>query len=108
MLTKRQKKLYRRSMIFLIGDREVDELPKSELRKVQKIGRLIGSDKMDHSKPLPKLNIDVFTWEDYEMLTGDGYTVKSIIEALGVSKYQWMRWRHEHMPEEGDESVCLK
>lgn len=107
MLTKQQKASYRRKMIFIIGDRSVEDLPKSDLRRVQKIGRLIGSPIMDHSKPLEPIDFYTFTYEDYMNLIGAGYSVKAIVNALGISKYRWMNWRLENTPAE-EEAECLK
>ncbi|MBO1097313.1 hypothetical protein FQS90_12365 [Enterococcus casseliflavus] len=107
MLTKQQKASYRRKMIFIIGDRSVEDLPKSDLRRVQKIGRLIGSPIMDHSKPLEPIDFYSFTYYDYMSLIDEGYSVKAIVNALGISKYRWMNWRLENAPAE-EEAECLK
>ena len=101
MLTKQQKTLYRRKMIFIIGDRSVEEIPKNELKQVQRIGKLIGSPIMDHSKPLEPIDFYTFTYEDYMSLIDEGYSVKAIVNALGISKYRWMQWRLENVPKEG-------
>lgn len=107
MLTKQQKASYRRKMIFIIGDRSVEDLPKSDLRRVQKIGRLIGSPIMDHSRPLEPIDFYTFTYKDYMNLIDEGYSVKAIVNALGISKYRWMNWRLENTPVE-EEAECLK
>ncbi len=100
MLTKQQKTLYRRKMIFIIGDRSVEDIPKKELQQVQRIGKLIGSPIMDHSKPLEPIDFYTFTYEDYMLLIDEGYSVKAIVNALGISKYRWMNWRLENTPKE--------
>lgn len=107
MLTKQQKTLYRRKMIFIIGDRSVEDIPKNELQQVQRIGKLIGSPIMDHSKPLEPIDFYTFTYEDYMGLIEDGYSVNAIVNALGISKYRWMHWRLENAPKE-EEVECLK
>ncbi len=107
MLTKQQKTLYRRKMIFIIGDRSVEEIPKNELQQVQQIGKLIGSPIMDHSKPLEPIDFYTFTYEDYMSLIDEGYSVKAIVNALGISKYRWMQWRLENAPKE-EEVECPK
>ncbi|MDB1690068.1 hypothetical protein [Enterococcus casseliflavus] len=107
MLTKQQKTLYRRKMIFIIGDRSVEDIPKNELKQVQRIGKLIGSPIMDHSKPLEPIDFYTFTYEDYMSLTDEGYSVKAIVNALGISKYRWMQWRLENAPKE-EEVECPK
>lgn len=100
MLNKQQKLFYRRRMIFIIGDRSVEEIPKNELQQVQQIGKLIGSPIMDHSRPLEPIDLYTFTYEDYMDLIDEGYSVKAIINALGISKYRWMKWRLENVPKE--------
>ena len=100
MLNKQQKLFYRRRMIFIIGDRSVEEIPKNELQQVQQIGKLIGSPIMDHSRPLKPIDLYTFTYEDYMDLIDEGYSVKAIINALGISKYRWMKWRLENVPKE--------
>ncbi|MEC5338569.1 hypothetical protein NGC82_04510 [Enterococcus casseliflavus] len=107
MLTKQQKTLCRRKMIFIIGDRSVEDIPKNELKQVQRIGKLIGSPIMDHSKPLEPIDFHTFTYEDYMDLIDEGYSVKAIINALGISKYRWMNWRLESAPKE-EEIECHK
>ncbi|MEB6179717.1 hypothetical protein MXF01_03240 [Enterococcus casseliflavus] len=107
MLTKQQKTLYRRKMIFIIGDRSVEDIPKNELQQVQRIGKLIGSPIMDHSKPLEPIDFYTFTYEDYMSLIDEGYSVKAIVNALGISKYRWMQWRLENAPKE-EEVECPK
>ena len=107
MLTKQQKVSYRRMMIFIIGDRPVEAISKSELQQVQKIGKLIGSPIMDHSRPLEPIDFYTFTYEDYERLIDDGYSVKAIVKALGISKCRWMNWRLENIPSE-EEVECPK
>nr|WP_216682573.1 hypothetical protein [Enterococcus innesii] len=107
MLTKQQKASYRRKMIFIIGDRSVEDIPKNELQQIQKIGKLIGSPIMDHSRPLAPIGFDTFTYADYERLIEEGYSVKAIVNALGISKHRWRSWRLKNTPdEEGTE--CLK
>ncbi|GEB28457.1 Uncharacterised protein [Enterococcus casseliflavus] len=64
MLTKQQKAIYRRKLIFIIGDRSVEDIPKNELRQVQQIGKLIGSPIMDHSRPLVPIDFYTFTYKD--------------------------------------------
>lgn len=100
MLNKQQKLFYRRRMIFIIGDRSVEEIPKNELQQVQQIGKLIGSPIMDHSRPLEPIDLYTFTYEDYMDLIDEGYSVNAIINALGISKYRWMKWRLENVPKE--------
>lgn len=100
MLNKQQKLFYRRRMIFIIGDRSVEDIPKNELQQVQQIGKLIGSPIMDHSRPLEPIDLYTFTYEDYMDLIDEGYSVKAIINALGISKYRWMKWRLENVPKE--------
>lgn len=107
MLTKQQKTLYRRRMIFIIGDRSVEDIPKTELQQVQRIGKLIGSPIMDHSKPLEPIDFYTFTYEDYLRLNNEGYSVNAIMGALGISKYRWMQWRLENTPKE-EEVECPK
>lgn len=107
MLNKQQKLFYRRRMIFIIGDRSVEEIPKNELQQVQQIGKLIGSPIMDHSRPLEPIDLYTFTYEDYMDLIDEGYSVKAIINALGISKYRWMKWRLENVPKE-DKIECHK
>ena len=88
MLNKQQKSFYRRRMIFIIGNRSVEDIPKNELQQVQRMGKLIGSPIMDHSRPLAPIDIYTFTFEDYMDLIDEGYSVKAIINALGISKYR--------------------
>lgn len=107
MLTKQQKVIYRRKLIFIIGDRSVEDIPKNELQQVQQIGKLIGSPIMDYSKPLEPIDFYTFTYEDYMNLIDAGYSVKAIVNALGISKYRWMNWRLENTPVE-EETECLK
>lgn len=107
MLTKQQKTLYRGKMIFIIGDRSVEDIPKNELQQVQRIGKLIGSPIMDHSKPLEPIDFYTFTYEDYMSLIDEGYSVKAIVNALGISKYRWMQLRLENAPKE-EEVECPK
>lgn len=100
MLTKQQKSFYRRRMIFIIGDRSVEEITKNELQQVQQIGKLIGSPIIDHSRPLEPIDLYTFTYEDYMGLIDEGYSVKAIINALVISKYRWMNWRLENVLKE--------
>ncbi|NMP59083.1 hypothetical protein [Enterococcus mundtii] len=94
VLTRQGKRERRRRMLEIIGDRSVEELSDQELKSVQEIAETIGSDTMDESKPLPKINFDCFTYEDYRNLREVGYSVKGIREALGgIGSTTWARWR---------------
>ncbi|MGA5590060.1 hypothetical protein ACPCF3_01490 [Enterococcus mundtii] len=92
-LTRQEKCSYRKRMMQILRGRPIDELTSEELHEVQAIRKLIDSDTMDESHPLPKLDFDSFTYEAYLNLREAGYTVKAIREALGVGSTVWARWR---------------
>ncbi|MGM0143741.1 hypothetical protein IGJ94_000268 [Enterococcus sp. AZ153] len=94
VLTRQEKRERRKRMLEIIGSRSVEELSDQELKLVQEIAETIGADTMDESKPLPKMDFDCFTYEDYRSLREVGYSVKAIREALGgIGNTTWSKWR---------------
>ena len=100
MLTRQEKRSYRQQMLQLVGMRTIDKLPAEELQEVQRLGQLIGASKMDQSKPLPKLDLETFTWMLYLELLEQEYSVQAIQDALGVSKGCWRKWCIENNPDD--------
>jgi|GEM_PF-1938657 len=101
VLTRQEKRERRRRMLEIIGSRSVEELSDQELKLVQEIAETIGADTMDESKPLPRIEFDHFTYEDYRSLREVGYSVKAIREALGgVGSTTWARWREANKVKE--------
>ncbi|EGP4986512.1 hypothetical protein [Enterococcus faecium] len=98
-LTRQEKQERRRQMLRIIGDRSVEELSDQELKSVQEIAETIGADTMDQSKPLPKLDLKSFTFEQYSQLREVGYSVNAIRKALGVGSSVWAKWRKANIKE---------
>ncbi|OTN87531.1 hypothetical protein [Enterococcus faecium] len=99
VFTRQEKRERRRRILEIIGNRSVEELSDQELKSVQAIAETIGADTMDQSKPLPKLDIESFTFEKYSHLREAGYSVNAIRKALGAGSSVWARWRKENIKE---------
>lgn len=99
VLTRQEKRERRKRILGIIGDRSVEELSDQELKLVQEIAETIGADTIDQSKPLPKLDLESFTFEQYSHLREVGYSVKAIRKALGAGSSVWARWRKENIKE---------
>ncbi|EME8274696.1 hypothetical protein KUC01_002363 [Enterococcus faecium] len=98
-LTRQEKRERRRQILRIIGDRSVEALSDQELKSVQEIAETIGADTMDQSKPLPKLDLESFTFEHYSQLREVGYSVNAIRKALGVGSSVWAKWRKANIKE---------
>ena len=98
VLTRQEKRERRRRILAIIGDRSVEELSDQELKFVQEIAGTIGADTIDESKPLPNMDLEEFTYEEYERLVELGYAKKSIYRALGISQGKLYRWLEENQP----------
>lgn len=96
VLTRQEKRERRRRMLEIIGDRSVEELSDQELKLVQEIARTIGADTIEQSKPLPKMELEEFTYEEYIRLRELGYKQNSILQVLGVSKNKFYKWLNEN------------
>lgn len=99
-LTRQEKHLYRKKMLQIMRGRSLEELTDEELAEVQAIGRYIGCATMDESKPLQKMAIETFTYEDYCRLLELEYSVKAIKKALGVSNIVFSHWREQNIPKQ--------
>jgi len=95
MLCKQEKKAIRKEMYQLIGNRSILDLDQEELQEVQKLGKLIGSNYIFDSKPLPKMTLENLTVKRYQELRSIGYRVLDIRCALNISDAKLRAWRTE-------------
>ncbi|HBC4465811.1 hypothetical protein P0E52_13200 [Enterococcus faecalis] len=95
MLAKQEKKFIRQKMYEIIGNRLVTELSPEELKEVQKLAQLIGSNYIFDSKPLPKMTLENLTVKRYQELREIGYRVMDIRRALNISETKLRKWRFE-------------
>ncbi|HAP3847995.1 hypothetical protein ACE40A_13235 [Enterococcus faecalis] len=96
MLAKQEKKFIRQKMYAIIGNRLVTELSPEELKEVQKLAQLIGSNYIFDSKPLPKMTLETLTAKKYQELREIGYRMLDIRRALNISDAKFREWRTEH------------
>lgn len=97
MLSKQEKKQIRQKMYAIIGNRLVTELSPEELKEVQKLAQLIGSNYIFDSKPLPKMTLETLTAKRYQELREIGYRMLDIRRALNISDAKFREWRTEHV-----------
>ncbi|NSV01884.1 hypothetical protein HRH22_13400 [Enterococcus faecalis] len=95
MLSKQEKQQIRQKMYEIIGNRLVTELSPEELKEVQKLAQLIGSNYIFDSKPLPKMTLENLTVKRYQELREIGYRVMDIRRALNISETKLRKWRFE-------------
>lgn len=80
---KSQKEL-RKELLSLIGDDLfLWKQDNKKTRKVQEIGRMLGADSMEESRPLDAIDPNSFTLAEYKTLQNLGYSGQSIHEVLG-------------------------
>lgn len=102
-LTREEKRNYRLEMMKIIGNRSINDLSQQELTEVQQINNLIENHQGNVLPPLPKKNIQEFTYEEYRLLRRRGYQVKEIRWSLNAGSSVWKKWREAHLPEKKSE-----
>lgn len=93
MLSKQEKKYIRQKMYAMIGNRAVTELSSEELLQVQQLARIIGSNLIYESKPLPEMALKNLTAKKYKELRSIGYRMIDIRQALKISDRKFREWR---------------
>uniref|UniRef100_UPI00115E3ADE hypothetical protein n=1 Tax=Enterococcus faecalis TaxID=1351 RepID=UPI00115E3ADE len=63
------------------------------VREVQRLSTLLNSDRIGDKRPLPRLDPDKLTKEEYQRLLDLGYQVKDIKKALGLGTTTFQNWR---------------
>lgn len=94
-LTKRQK----RSMfneINILTDKEGWEDDIVIATRVRALGKLLGSDTIGGSKPLPELDFERLTVDNFLYLRNLEYQIGDIQKASGVSKNAFSKWLQEN------------
>lgn len=90
-LTKEQKKYTRKLMATIMSDDNWMENPEA-VEHVQALSQSIGSDLLHDSKPLPRLDPERMTRNNYLYLVQLGYLRKDIKRALGLGSTLWDRF----------------
>ncbi|MDN3202048.1 hypothetical protein P0E66_13020 [Enterococcus faecalis] len=95
MLSRQEKNQIREEMYGIIANRSILDLNSEELKEVQKLVQLIGSNYIFDSKPLPKMKLENFTVDKYKELRSVGYRMLDICRALNISETKFRKWRVE-------------
>ena len=66
-------------------------------RQIKILGKDIGEQTMDKSKPISSIDKDKFTIQEYLYLQWIGYSVNAIIEALGMPRNKFWEYKAEHL-----------
>lgn len=93
MLTKRQKREVMHRILKLTGDDDTWMNNPEIAREVQRLSAQLNSDRIGDKRPLPKLDPDKLTKEEYQRLLDLGYQVKDIKKALGLGTTTFQNWR---------------
>lgn len=96
MLSKEEKAFCRKKILSIIGDHSVSDLTDDELKQVQKLSELLSSTVVEDSNPLPTIDFETFTWEEYLRLKEKGYKVSTIKKSLGIGNGKWLDWRKQN------------
>ncbi|KAA9176692.1 hypothetical protein F6X86_13645 [Enterococcus durans] len=93
MENKQIKFEYRRQMLDLLNDYPYPEwYERQDIRKkVERLGTLLGNNKMDKCHPLKSGSIQVLTTQHIHDLLELGYTKKHICQAAGISKHEFSK-----------------
>ncbi|EIR3695447.1 hypothetical protein LWX64_002679 [Enterococcus faecalis] len=86
------KKVIQRKILFLTRDDTWMNNPKI-VKEVQKLAKLLSSNRLNDKRPLPKLNPDKLTKKDYQFFLDFGYQADDIMKALGLSSGVFHYWK---------------
>lgn len=94
-----EKKQKRKEMLKLMNENpDWYKHPKSMVyRQIKMLGKDIGEQTMDKSKPINSIDKDKFIIEEYLYLQWVGYSVNAIIEALGMPRNKFWKYKAEHL-----------
>lgn len=87
------KRVIRQRILFLTSDDESWMNNPEIVEEVQRLSKQLNSDLISDKRPLPKLEPDKLTKEEYQRLLGLGYQVKDIKKALGLGTTTFQNWR---------------
>lgn len=92
-ILKAKKQAIRHKILFLTGDDDTWVNNPEIVREVQRLSTLLNSDRIGDKRPLPRLDPDKLTKEEYQRLLDLGYQVKDIKKALGLGTTTFQNWR---------------
>ena len=92
-ILKAKKQAIRHKIISLTGDDDTWMNNPEIVREVQRLSTLLNSDRIGDKRPLPRLDPDKLTKEEYQRLLDLGYQVKDIKKALGLGTTTFQNWR---------------
>lgn len=92
-LLKAKKQAIRHKILSLTGDDDTWMNNPEIVREVQRLSTLLNSDRIGDKRPLPRLDPDKLTKEEYQRLLDLGYQVKDIKKALGLGTTTFQNWR---------------
>lgn len=92
-ILKAKKQAIRHKILSLTGDDDTWMNNPEIVREVQRLSTLLNSDRIGDKRPLPRLDPDKLTKEEYQCLLDLGYQVKDIKKALGLGTTTFQNWR---------------
>lgn len=92
-ILKAKKQAIRHKILSLTGDDDTWMNNPEIVREVQRLSTLLNSDRIGDKRPLPRLDPDKLTKEEYQRLLDLGYQVKDIKKALGLGTTTFQNWR---------------
>ena len=87
------KRAIRQRILFLTGDDESWMNNPEIVEEVQRLSKQLNSNLINDKRPLPKLEPDKLTKEEYQHLLDLGYQVNDIKKALGLGTTTFQNWR---------------
>lgn len=87
------KRALRQRILFLTGDDESWMNNPEIVEEVQRLSKQLNSNLINDKRPLPKLEPDKLTKEEYQHLLDLGYQVNDIKKALGLGTTTFQNWR---------------
>ncbi|HCT6950718.1 hypothetical protein AACB42_15015, partial [Enterococcus faecium] len=87
------KRAIRQRILFLTGDDESWMNNPEIVEEVQRLSKRLNSNLINDKRPLPKLEPDKLTKEEYQHLLDLGYQVNDIKKALGLGTTTFQNWR---------------
>ncbi|BDQ61542.1 hypothetical protein EfsSVR2332_16200 [Enterococcus faecalis] len=92
-ILKAKNKPFDIKILSLTGDDDTWMNNPEIVREVQRLSTLLNSDRIGDKRPLPRLDPDKLTKEEYQRLLDLGYQVKDIKKALGLGTTTFQNWR---------------
>lgn len=87
------KRAIRHRILFLTGDDESWMNNSEIVEEVQRLSKQLNSNLINDKRPLPKIDPDKLTKEEYQRLLDLGYQVNDIKKALGLGTTTFQNWR---------------